>query len=170
MEFFRDIFHNQPLVTAGISWIIAAFLKVVIVWITSGNLDWEQLLAPGGMPSTHTTPVVACTTSIGLVNGWDSSLFAIGVVLSIIVAYDATGIRRQAGQQAQAINSLLSDLIAGKIFKEKHPADFFKKWNLHELETLLGHNPMEVFTGVLLGIAIAFLIHFNYGFLFPAIK
>ncbi|HDS30105.1 MAG TPA: divergent PAP2 family protein [Firmicutes bacterium] len=167
MDFFKAIFRNEPLVTAGISWVVAAFLKFLIILIVERRFNWERLLGTGGMPSTHTTPVVACTTSIGLVVGFDSPLFALAVVLSIIVGYDATGIRRHAGEQAKAITNLIEDLTKGEMFKGQKPADFFHRWNLAELETLLGHNPIEVFVGILLGILVALVVHYRYGYFFP---
>jgi acid phosphatase family membrane protein YuiD len=166
-EFFQtSIWRNEPLITAGIGWLLAAFLKFLIVAITSRRFDWERLLGTGGMPSTHTTPVVACTTSIGLVAGFDTAVFALATVITIIVSYDATGIRRHAGEQARAINSLINDLTKVGPYKGQNIADFFKRWNLTELQTLLGHNPFEVFIGVLLGIMTALVVHFNYGHLF----
>jgi acid phosphatase family membrane protein YuiD len=169
-EFFQGAFwRNEPLITAGIGWLIAAFLKLIIVAVTSRRFDWERLLGTGGMPSTHTTPVVACTTSIGLVAGFDTSVFALATVITFIVAYDATGIRRHAGEQARAINSLINDLAKVGPYKGQNIADFFKRWNLTQLQTLLGHNPFEVVVGVLLGIMTALLVHFNYGHLFPQV-
>ncbi len=167
MDFFNSLFRNEILITALIGWVIAAFLKVLVIAVTHRRIDWERLLGTGGMPSTHTTPVVAGTTSIGLVSGFDSALFALAVVITIVVAYDATGIRRHAGDQARAINLLIEDLTKGGMFKGQKPADFFKRWNLAELQTLLGHNPIEVFVGVLLGIATALVIHLNFGHWFP---
>lgn len=166
MDFINEIFRNQALVTAAVSWIIAAVLKVLIIAVTQRKLDWERMLGTGGMPSTHTTPVIACTTSIGLVTGFDGPIFAVAFVLSIIVAYDATGIRRHAGDQAKAITMLIEDLSKGDMFKGQKPADFFKRWNLEELQTLIGHNPFEVFVGVLLGILVALVIHIQFGYLF----
>jgi acid phosphatase family membrane protein YuiD len=152
--------------TAIIAWGLASFAKLVIMAIISHRIDWERLLGTGGMPSTHTTPVVACATSIGLVLGFDSPLFALATVFSVVVAYDATGIRRHAGEQAKAINSLVSDLFGGFINKDQKPADFFKRWNLPEMKTLLGHNPAEVAVGILLGMLTAIIIHFEFGHLF----
>jgi len=126
------------------------------------------MLGTGGMPSTHTTPVVACATSIGLVAGFNTPVFALAVVIAVIVSYDATGIRRHAGEQARAINSLINDLARVGPYKGQNIADFFKRWNLAELQTLLGHNPFEVFVGVLLGILTALIVHFRYGELFTA--
>jgi len=165
-DFFSALFHNQPLVSAVIGWGLAALIKFLLVAITSRRYDWERLLGPGGMPSTHTTPVVACTTSIGLVAGFNSPVFALAGVITFVVAYDAAGIRRHAGEQARAITNLIRDLTKLGPYKDQTIADFFKRWNVKELETLLGHNPIEVFMGVILGIACALIIHYGFGHLF----
>jgi acid phosphatase family membrane protein YuiD len=169
IDFITALFRNEPLVTAGISWCLAALLKFLLVAITSRKLDWERLLGTGGMPSTHTTPVIACTASIGLVVGFDSPLFAVAVAFSIVVAYDAAGVRRHTGQQAKAINNLITDLTKHGPYKGQELADFFKRWNLKELQTLVGHNPIEVFVGVILGILTALVVHIEYGHLFPPV-
>ncbi len=165
-DFFIALINNQPLVSAFISWGVAALFKVLIEAVRSRRLDWERLLGPGGMPSTHTTPVVACATSIGLVVGFESPVFAIAVVITFVVAYDAAGIRRHAGEQARAINNLIQDLTKVGPYKDQNISDFFKRWNVGELETLLGHNPIEVFVGLLLGIVTACIIHYQFGYLF----
>jgi uncharacterized protein len=162
----RQLFQNEPLVAAAVGWFMAALLKFLIVLFSAKRIDWERFLGTGGMPSTHTTPVVACTTSIGLVLGFNSAVFAIAAVLSVVVSYDAAGIRRHAGEQAKAINSLIADLIKGGIFKGERQADFFKRWNLAEMKTLLGHNPAEVAVGVALGIMAALAVHYQIGHLF----
>lgn len=166
MTVINELLHNEPGITAVIAWGIATFLKFLIVIATFRRVDWERLLGTGGMPSTHTTPVVACTTSIGLVLGFNSAIFALAAVLSIIVSYDAAGIRRHAGEQAKAINSLIRDLFEGGLFKGEYPADFFKRWKLAEMKTLLGHNPAEVVVGIALGITTAVIVHFQFGYLF----
>ena len=165
-DFFRELFQNEPLMTALVAWVLAAFLKLLIVAIQTGKLDWERILGTGGMPSTHTTPVVACAASIGITTGYDSPVFALAVVFCIVVGYDAAGIRRQAGTQAYAINSLITDLTQLEIFKGQKLESFFKRWNIVELKTLLGHNPIEVTVGVILGIIIAIVMHDNFGHLF----
>jgi len=165
-DFFMQLLKNEPLVTALIAWGVAALLKVLIEAVKSRQIDWERLLGPGGMPSTHTTPVIACATSIGLIAGFGSTLFALAAVLCFVVAYDAAGIRRHAGDQAKAINSLIQDLTKVKPYKGQDLPDFFKRWNIEELETLLGHNPLEVAVGIILGIFTALLIHMKFGYLF----
>lgn len=162
------LLHNEPAVTAGISWIVAVVLKFLVIVASVRRIDWERLLSTGGMPSIHTTPVVGCATSIGLVLGFDSPVFAVAGVLAIVVAYDAAGLRRHAGAQATAINSLIKDLTDGGLFKGQKPADFFKRWNLAELRTLLGHDPIEVWAGVFLGILTAMVVHYRFGYFFSA--
>jgi len=156
------LLSNEALVSALIGWLVAALLKFFIILITSRRLDWERLLGPGGMPSTHTTPIVACTTSIGLVAGVNTPLFALALVITIVVAYDAAGVRRHAGEQARAINSLIEDLTTFGPFKGQNIQDFFRRWDINKLKTLLGHNPVEVFAGVVLGILIAIIVHSQY--------
>jgi hypothetical protein len=167
MSFIRELLGNEPLVSAVVAWGLAAFLKFLIVVVTLRRVDYERLLGTGGMPSTHTTPVWACTTSIGLVLGFNSPVLALAVVLSMVISYDAAGIRRHAGEQARAINSLISDIFEGGMFKGQKAADFLGRWKLAELKTLLGHNPAEVVVGVALGIMTALAIHFEFGHLFP---
>lgn len=168
MGVLNAFIHNEPAMVALISLVVAAFLKFLFILITQQRLDWERFFGTGGMPSTHTTPVIACATSIGIVAGFDSPVFAIAGVVAVVVAYDAAGLRRHAGEQARAMNSLIKDLTEGGLFKGMHPTDFFKRWNLAELETLLGHNPIEVWAGVLLGIAVAILVHVYLGGWFAA--
>lgn len=166
MTFIHQMLMNEPLVTAVAAWFIAACLKFIIEIISARRIDWERLLGTGGMPSTHTTPVVACATSIGLVLGFDSAVFAVAAVLAVVVSYDAAGIRRHAGEQAKAINSLIHDLFSGEFVKGQKPADFFKRWNLAEMKTLLGHNPEEVVVGIALGITVALVVHYRFGHMF----
>lgn len=165
-DFFMALFRNECFVTAVLAWVVAAFAKVLIEAVKSKQWDWERLLGPGGMPSTHTTPVIAVSASIGLVTGFDTPLFAISSVFCFIVAYDAAGIRRHSGEQAKAINNLIEDMSKVKPYKGQDTKDFLKRWNLEELETLLGHNPFEVAVGVALGIATTLVMHFQFGHLF----
>lgn len=165
-DLFSQFINNEPMMTALIAWALAALLKFLIVAIQTGKLDWERILGPGGMPSTHTTPVIACATSIGLVAGFHTPVFAFAAILCFVVSYDAAGIRRQAGAQAQAINNLIKDLTKLETFKGQNLESFFKRWNVAELKTLLGHNPIEVWVGILLGILSAVVVHNNFGHMF----
>lgn len=140
---FINIFNNQVLIAALIAWSIAQVVKVPLEYFHTGKWNWALLFRAGGMPSSHSALVAGASHAIGLYNGFDSPLFAIGFVLSMIVIYDATGIRRQAGKHAEIINQMITDLTTGHPLKEE------------TLREVLGHTPMQAFMGTLLGIVSA---------------
>jgi len=119
--------------------------------ISENRLNIRRLWETGGMPSSHSSTVSALAASVGITYGVDSPLFAISVVFAIIVMHDAAGIRRAAGKQASALNRL--GVTLSKIFDERFDEEHLKE--------LLGHNPIEVMTGALLGVAIAFIFKFH---------
>ena len=136
---------NQPLLVAVAATVIAQLLKLVIVVLTERRWAFARLLETGGMPSSHSAAVSALAVSMGLQYGWESPHFAIAAVFGSIVMYDATGIRRAAGLQAELINELVSEL--GHLFDEG-----FKP---QALRTLLGHTYPQVIVGAILGIVVA---------------
>jgi hypothetical protein len=138
-----DIFQNIPLDVAIIAWLIAQIIKVPLTYITTGRWNWALLASRGGMPSSHSALVAGAAHMIGLSQGFDSPLFAIAMILAIIVIYDATGIRRQAGRHARIINKMISGLSSGNPLKQEL------------LREVLGHTPLEALAGTLLGITIA---------------
>lgn len=138
------------MLVGGVSWIAAQVLKIIIEGITNRKLDIGRLIETGGMPSSHTALVSGLSTCIGLTEGWGSPLFAISFVFSMIVIYDATNLRRNAGHQAEVINRLIPQLLHAKHLQ---PGFAFK-----ELRELLGHTPFEVSMGAILGILIALWI------------
>ena len=97
----------SPLATAIISWFAAQVLKVILVLISSKRLDFGRFIGSGGMPSSHSALVCSLTTAIGCTEGVSSGLFAVCVVFSLVVMYDAAGVRRAAGQQAKILNRLV---------------------------------------------------------------
>ena len=141
-----DIFHNVVLISALIAWATAQALKIPMEYLRSRRWQWAMALAAGGMPSSHSALIVGATQAIGLHQGYDSPLFALGIVLSMIVTYDAAGVRRQAGKHAERINILFEELMRGQMPDEK------------ELREVLGHTPLEVAGGVLWGIVVATLM------------
>lgn len=128
-----------------ISWLAAQILKVIIYYARNRKLDFHYLISSGGMPSSHSSVVCSCATSVGLIDGWSSISFAITVVLAFIVMYDAANVRKAAGEQAKILNYIMEHR------KEMRP-EFLSK----ELKELLGHTPLQVFGGALLGILIGF--------------
>jgi len=137
---------NSVLWTALIAWGIAQILKTPIHYLRTREWNWALLLRAGGMPSSHSALVAATAHGIGLYSGFDTPLFAVAVTLAIIVIYDATGVRRQAGKHAERINAIINDLASG------HP-----HWEetQEQLKEVLGHTPFEAMAGTILGIVIA---------------
>lgn len=153
-----ELLHNIPLLSSLFAIIFAQFVKIPIHFIATKKIDWSLFTSTGGMPSSHSAAVSALTTAIGFENGLDSPLFAASTVFAIIVMFDATGIRYQAGQQAVIINQLRKDF---QVFVNEA-----KGWNnkkeeekMQELKTLLGHRPSEVFFGCLTGILISVIVY-----------
>lgn len=149
MNSLTEVFSNQALVGSITAWLIAQILKVIIVFIKHGRLDFARLIGSGGMPSSHTAFVVTLAGIVGYINGFGSVGFAICFVLACITMYDAAGVRRAAGKQAEMLNKL--------IYEHYSPDEFNQK-----LKELLGHTPLEVFAGAVLGIvvAIVFCLYF----------
>lgn len=142
------VFGNRVLDIVFLSWGLAQGYKVLVAIFVNKTFKLSTLWGTGGMPSSHSSTVTSLATSIGIVNGFKSTDFAIAMVLAGIVMYDASGIRRAAGQHAGIINRLIekfhnNSLITG-IQEEK-------------LKELLGHTPFEVLVGAVLGIVVAFL-------------
>ena len=141
----QDLFNNYVLWVALTAWLTAQLLKVLFYAIKYRTLNLERLVGAGGMPSSHTSTVCGLATAIAKMYGLSSPSFAISLVLAAIVMYDATGVRRAAGEQAKVINRLLF---------EQHELEETPKM----LKELLGHTPLEVFGGAVLGIALGLLI------------
>ena len=148
MRLREFLLFNPVFLSALVAWGIAQALKVLIEFITLRKWNWALLFQAGGMPSSHSAMVSATSLSTGMVIGFDRAIFALSAVLAMIVIYDATGIRRQAGQQAVLINSIIEEISKGKI----PPQD--------KLKEVLGHTPGEAIMGTLLGLSIAFVISY----------
>lgn len=134
----------NPVIAAALSaWLIAQTTKVVLSLYHGQAAPLRRMVGSGGMPSSHTALVVAMTTAVGLQEGFNSTLFAISLILTLVVMYDATGVRRAAGKQARVLNRLLYEL---RVEHTIHDA---------RLKELLGHTPLEVLAGSLVGIATA---------------
>lgn len=145
-----SLLANTPLMAALLATVMAQTLKVLLVLITEQRMAFIRLLETGGMPSSHSAAVSALATSMGLTYGWASPYFALAAVFGSIVMYDATGIRRAAGMQAELINDLVNELA--HLFDEG--------FQPQALKTLLGHTYPQVLVGALLGITSGVLISF----------
>lgn len=143
-----DIFSNRILISGIIAWSLAQIIKVPLNYLTERRWDWALLLRAGGMPSSHSALVTAVAHTIGLFSGFDTPVYALAVAIAIIVIYDATGIRRQAGKHAEVINAMIRDLTHGHPLQEER------------LREVLGHTPLEALGGMLLGLLVAQLSWF----------
>ncbi|HUW65396.1 MAG TPA: divergent PAP2 family protein [Spirochaetia bacterium] len=141
------LWQNEPLVGALLAMLAAQLLKLLVHWIRTGHFDPDRLWNAGGMPSSHTAMATALAAAFAFQGNAQDPPFALATVLALIVMYDAAGIRRHAGQQATVINSLVRELQR----LDSLPKDIDET----ELKELLGHRPMEVFGGTLLGVAAA---------------
>ncbi|MFB4169275.1 divergent PAP2 family protein [Virgibacillus sp. JSM 102003] len=154
-------FANFPLWAALSAIVFAQGVKIPIRFFVTKEFKPGLAFSNGGMPSSHSAAVAALTTGVGISEGVPSTMFAIACVFSIIIMFDASGVRRQAGEQAIVLNQLVKDfqyfMDGAKDWSKKE--DYEKR---KELKELLGHQPIEVFFGGLSGIAIAFLIYQLY--------
>lgn len=140
MNIIIEFLHNRIILVSIASWAAAQFIKIIIDLITTRKIDWELMLSSGGMPSSHSSFVCSLAVSTGLEYGFDSVYFAICFVLAFVVMYDAAGVRRAAGYQAAVINRVI-DMLNIKMDEK--------------LKELLGHTPIQVTAGAVLGIVIA---------------
>ena len=137
------VFQNKALMAGLIAWLLAQVIKLPLDYLYSRKWNWALLLTTGGMPSSHSSLLTATTLGIGLYHGFDNPIFAIAVAITMVVVYDAAGVRRQAGIHAQRINVLFNELLHGHMLNEK------------DLREVLGHTPLEVIGGILLGFIVA---------------
>lgn len=142
MLYINELFENKIIIIAIIAWAAAQLIKIILDLIASGKVDWELLFASGGMPSSHSSFVCSMAVAVGLETGFNSVAFAISFVLAVVVMYDAAGVRRAAGSHAAIINKLMDNLNI-KIDEK--------------LKELIGHTPIQVGAGAILGIVIALI-------------
>jgi acid phosphatase family membrane protein YuiD len=142
---FVQIARNKIFLTVLSSWIIAQALKVIVGFFIQKKLDFRWFVGTGGMPSSHTAGASCLATAIGLSYGFDSVHFALAASFAIVVMFDAQGVRRATGRQARILNKIMDDIYwQGKIQEGR-------------LREFIGHTPIEVIAGFILGVAIAFI-------------
>ena len=138
-----EFLANRVAQATFIAWATAQILKVFVELIWKRKLNLRLLTSASGMPSSHSAMVCSLTTAIAIREGAASSLFVASLVLALIVMYDAAGVRRAASIQARILNQIIDELFQGHPISETH------------LRELLGHTPIEVVAGALLGIFMA---------------
>lgn len=134
---------NPVLLTGVAAWAAAQVLKLLIATAVFRKFDITYLTTGGGMPSSHSALVCATAVSCGMIEGFDSPVFAVAVVVAFIVMYDAAHVRRETGEQAKVLNYILHN------WEEFKPEDFER-----DLKELIGHTPLQVAVGAVLGIAV----------------
>ena len=138
-----DVFQNKVLIAVMAGWLLAQILKIPTEYLRSRRWLWMMFFAAGGMPSSHTALMVSGTLAVGLYHGFDNPIFAMAVAVTMIIAHDAAGVRRQAGKHAERINLLFDELLKGHM------------WSEDELKEVIGHTPLEVIGGIILGLLVA---------------
>ena len=148
MSFITGVLHNNILLAAFWAWLIAQILKTFIYVLVNKNFNPERLLGDGGMPSSHSATVMALVTSTAFYYGSETFEFAVAAIMALIVMHDAMGVRRETGKQAKVINNMMdwfTELGSNVPPEEK-------------LKEFVGHSPMQVFFGALLGILVGIVV------------
>jgi acid phosphatase family membrane protein YuiD len=144
---FIQIIKNKVLLTSLVSWVVAQTIKVALGIWREKRFNFKWFVGTGGMPSSHVAGMMSLATSVGFVAGFSSYQFAIALVVALIVMFDAQGVRHSAGKQAIILNRFLDDIYWGKRIEEQKVKEF------------LGHTPIEVFAGALIGILISVIAY-----------
>lgn len=140
MHYITEIFQNNVLFCAILGWFFAQVLKIIITGLVEKRWDWSRIKGSGGMPSSHTSFVISLALMVGITQGFNTASFTITFCLAAIVMYDATGVRRETGNQAQIINEIVRNVfVNGKPIADD------------DLKELIGHKPIEVLGGVIVG-------------------
>lgn len=145
MSFISEIFSNKVLMVSMFACFLAQFFKIFTGDVK--KIQISRIFTSGGMPSSHSSFVTSLSTLVGIEYGFSSTQFAIVSVFSMIIMYDASGVRRAVGKQAAILNQIVDDLQHKKHIEHK------------KLKELVGHTPVEVFFGAILGIIIALIFN-----------
>ena len=143
MSFWEGIITNRAISLPIFSWFVAQLYKFIVCFITNKKVDFKKFVSAGGMPSSHSAISVCLASVLGIQYGFDSGVFALSVIFSLVVMADAAGVRRAAGKQAEVLNKLVNSSKHFRLEKD--------------LKELLGHTPVQVFVGAALGILVAII-------------
>ncbi len=162
MGFFGELLENRVLLAGVTGWASAQVLKAIIYTVLNKEFVLERLFGDGGMPSGHSATVSAMAMMSLLHYGVGSFEFAISAMLAIIVMHDAMGVRLETGKQAEVINeltSLIEEIIDDMNNEETLEKKFQKVFSEEKLKEFVGHTPLQVIAGCILGLAIGWLLH-----------
>lgn len=155
MQWFFDLITNPYLITGISSWAVAQVAKVIINAFVSRKLDWERLFGDGGMPSGHSATVVSLATVCGLLCGTGSHEFAVSAILAVIVCHDAMCVRQEAGKHAALLNEIIASYKSFNNLVEK-------KFGQPELKEFLGHTPLQVVVGGMVGFSNSCFLYYFF--------
>ncbi len=145
MNILGEIVRNNTITVPVLAWFIAQSIKVATKLVRDRKFDFTMFVSSGGMPSSHSSFTVSLAVVLGKNYGWGSGIFGLSVAFALIVMYDAAGVRRAVGRQAKVLNKLIHSHMDRLQLEQK-------------LKELVGHTPLEVFMGALLGIACGLLL------------
>jgi len=146
----KAFFGNYLLMSAILSWLVAQIIKIFTGLYQNGKLSLSKLLfSTGGMPSSHSASVVALAIAAAIAHGLGSPIFAVSAIFSIIVMIDASGVRYETGKQGKFLNQIAEHIFSGEA--EKINTGF---------KELVGHTPLQVVMGALLGVVVAIILSF----------
>lgn len=152
MDAWEQLIGNRILMSAVTGWFVAQLLKTIIHTLMTKKFDPERLTGSGGMPSSHSSTVCALAASAFLHYGPGSFEFSVSFILAMVVMYDATGVRQETGKQAKVLNALLRE----------NPFEWTGELLEQRLKEFVGHTPLQVFAGAVLGILVALAAEFLF--------
>ncbi|MDD5044051.1 MAG: divergent PAP2 family protein [Candidatus Omnitrophica bacterium] len=147
IEIFTQLIRNHVLVVTVIAWFFTQFVKVILGVVRERRFDFRWFIGTGGMPSSHAAGASALATSIGLSQGFDSVIFALAATFCVVVFFDAQGVRMATGRQAHILNHIMEDIYFKGRIQERR------------LKELIGHTPMEVIFGIIIGVLLAMIFY-----------
>lgn len=141
-----SVFQNKVFLATLIAWVFAQTIKILINSVKEKRFNFRWLVSTGGMPSAHSAGVMSLATAVGIQEGFDSTVFIATLIFALVIAFDAQGVRRATGQQAEILNKIMEDIYWRRKIQEDR------------LKELIGHTPFEVLVGSIIGIVIAALV------------
>jgi uncharacterized protein len=141
-----SVFQNRVFLATMIAWVCAQTIKIVINIVKGNRFNFKWLVSTGGMPSAHSAGVMSLASAVGIQEGFNSTVFIATLIFALVIAFDAQGVRRATGQQAEILNKMMDDIYLGRKIHEDR------------LKELIGHTPFEVLVGSMIGIVIAVLV------------
>jgi acid phosphatase family membrane protein YuiD len=146
-EIFSQLTKNHVLIVTVIAWLFTQFVKVILGVVREKRFDFRWFIGTGGMPSSHAAGASALATSIGMSQGFDSVIFALAATFGVVVFFDAQGVRMATGRQAHILNHIMGDIYFKGRIQEKR------------LKELIGHTPLEVIFGIIIGVLLATIFY-----------